>query len=78
VWLPGWPGLNTFNLPKIESAASAAAAGAAILSAVAEGSLTPNEGGEISKLIEGFVRTLGASEFETRLRALEAAAGDKP
>ena len=67
-----------FNLPKIESAASAAVAGAAILSAVAEGSLTPNEGGEISKLIEGFVRTLGASEFETRLRALEAAAGDKP
>jgi Family of unknown function (DUF5681) len=67
-----------FNLPKIESAASAAAAGAAILSAVADGSLTPNEGGEISKLIEGFVRTLGASEFEMRLRALEAAAGDKP
>ena len=69
-----------FNLPKIQSAASAAAAaaGAAILSAVADGSLTPNEGGEISKLIEGFVRTLGASEFETRLRALEAAAGDKP
>src|ERR1700704_5636404 len=66
-----------FNLPKFETAASAAAAGAAILSAVADGSLTPNEGGEISKLIEGFVRTLGASEFETRLRAREAAAGDK-
>jgi hypothetical protein len=64
----------TWCMPKIECSAGGVAAGAAILSAVADGSLTPNEGGEISKLIEGFVRTLEASEFETRLRALEAAA----
>jgi hypothetical protein len=48
--------LVPFNLPKIESAASAAAAGAAILSAVADGSLTPNEGGEIWSRRKGTCR----------------------
>ena len=60
-----------FELPKIERPADAVAAGAAILAAVAHGSLTPSEAGEVYKLIEGFVRTLEASEFEARLRALE-------
>ena len=69
---------TSFPLPKIERPTDAVAASAAILSEVADGNLTPGEGREVAKLIEGFVRTLEASEFEKRLRALEAAAGDKP
>jgi hypothetical protein len=61
----------SFDLPKIERPADAVVASAAILSAVADGSLTPGEAGEISKLIDGFVRTLEASEFEERLARLE-------
>ena len=60
-----------FDLPEIKRPADAVAASAAILSAVADGSLTPGEAGEISKLIDGFIRTLEAAEFEGRLARLE-------
>ena len=48
----------SFDLPKIERPADAVAASAAILDAVSEGALTPGEAAEISKLIEGVVKTL--------------------
>jgi hypothetical protein len=67
----------TFELPKIERPADAVAAGAALLAAVADGALTPSEAAEISKLIEGFVKTLEVAEFEERLRALEDASNDQ-
>lgn len=41
-----------FDLPKIKRPADAVAASAAILSAVANGSMTPGDAGEISKLTD--------------------------
>jgi hypothetical protein len=61
----------TFALPKIKRPADAVAASAAILSAVADGRLTPGEALEISKLIDGFVKTLEVAELEARLNELE-------
>jgi hypothetical protein len=46
----------TFALPPIESAKDAAATVSAVLAAVAAGDLTPADAGEISKLIETYVR----------------------
>lgn len=50
----------------------AAGAMAAITGAVAAAEITPGEAGELAKLVEAFVRALEASEFDQRLRALEA------
>jgi hypothetical protein len=61
----------TIALPKIESAADAAKAMAAILAAVASGTVTPSEADQVAKIVAAFVSTLEASEFEARLRALE-------
>jgi hypothetical protein len=61
----------TIALPKIESAADAAKAMAAILAAVASGAVTPSEADQVAKIVAAFVSTLEASEFEARLRALE-------
>ena len=44
---------------------------AAITLAVANGELTPAEGGELSRLVESYVKTIEATEIERRLRALE-------
>jgi hypothetical protein len=54
------------DLPKIERSADAVAASAAILDAVSEGDLTPGEAAEISKLIEGAVKTLRKFERHQR------------
>jgi hypothetical protein len=61
----------TIALPKIESAADAAKAMAAILAAVASGAVTPSEADQVAKIVAAFVSTLEASEFEARLLALE-------
>jgi len=61
----------TFTLPKIKRPADAVAASAAILAAVADGRLTPGEALEVSKLIEGIVKTLEVAELEERLNELE-------
>jgi len=62
----------SFALPNIETAADAAKAMAAVLSAVADGSLTPAEADQIAEIVGMFISTLEAFEFEARLRALEA------
>ena len=61
-----------FKLPDMRSAADTAMAMAAIANAVACGDLTPAEAGELSKLVESYVRAIEASEIERRLRVLEA------
>ena len=61
----------SFALPAITTAADASTAAAAILAGVACGDLTPSEAAELGKLVESFVRTLEASEFDARLRTLE-------
>src|SRR5437899_1552656 len=61
-----------FNLPKLQSPSDAAAAMAAIAAGVADGNLTPSEAGELSKLVDAYVKALDASDFDQRLRAIEA------
>jgi hypothetical protein len=60
-----------FALPTLETAADAKNAAAAIVRAVADGELTPSEAAELSKLLDNFTRILEATDFETRLEALE-------
>lgn len=61
----------TFMMPKIESAADATKATAAILEAIATGDITPAEGEVVGRLIETHLKALECSEFEARLSALE-------
>jgi hypothetical protein len=63
--------LIAFELPAIETAADASRAMSAILRAVADGAISPSEGQAVAGLLEGFVKTLEATEFEKRLAALE-------
>jgi hypothetical protein len=63
--------LLQFDLPKLESAADAAKAVAAITSAVAAGEITTTEATELAKLVDSFVKTLEVADFEERLRRLE-------
>jgi Family of unknown function (DUF5681) len=63
--------LVPFEMPKLDSAADAKAAAAAIVSAVANGNLTPSEAAELSKLLDNFTRVLEATNFQARLEALE-------
>ena len=60
-----------FDLPPMESAASAKAAMGAVLSNVASGELTPGEGSAIAGLVEGYRKALETTELEARLKALE-------
>jgi hypothetical protein len=60
-----------FALPTLAQAADAAKASAAIVEAVAVGELTPSEAGDLSRIIEGFTRTLEATELEQRIERLE-------
>ena len=66
-----------FQIPPLKSAEDAAVAMAAITEAVAAGELLLGEAESASALVERFVRTIEAGEFEKRLRALEAAATGK-
>lgn len=63
-----------FALPKLEAAADAVQASAALVEAVAKGELTPSEAAELSKLVEGFTRAVEAHDHEQRLERLEAQA----
>jgi hypothetical protein len=60
-----------FDLPPVQTADDAAKAIAAILQAVAGGEISPSEGAEVARLLEGYVKTLETAEFERRLAALE-------
>jgi uncharacterized protein DUF5681 len=65
----------SFILPRLEAPGDAARAMAAITAAVASGEITPGEAAELSKLVEAYVKALEASEFDQRLRAIEAKDG---
>src|SRR5215203_5980910 len=62
-----------FNLPPLTKAADAVEANAALVAAVAAGKLTPSEAGDLSKLVEGYVRAVEATDILDRLAKLEAA-----
>jgi hypothetical protein len=61
------------DLPPIVEAADIANAMAAITAAVAEGAITPGEGAEVGMIVETYLRALEASDFDRRLKVLEAA-----
>jgi len=58
-------------LPQVESIADAVAASVALLTAVAAGDLTPSEAADIGKLVDSYLRSTEATEFEQRLARLE-------
>ncbi len=61
-----------FALPPIATAADPASAMGEIVAAVAKGQLTPSDGAEVAKLVEGYAKVLETSELEARIEALES------
>ena len=61
-----------FALPPIESAADIAPAMKAVTSALAGGMITPAEAATIGAVVDTFVRAIETSDFERRLRLVEA------
>jgi hypothetical protein len=61
----------TFALPPINNAEDAAATMSAVLTAVAAGEITPADAGEISRLIETYVKAFETGELAARLERLE-------
>src|SRR5215207_1297457 len=62
----------TFDMPTLETPGDAIRAMAAIMSAVADGDLTPGEANELAKLVDTFTRAIEAHELDERLTRLEA------
>jgi len=60
------------TLPPVRSAEDAVEASAALLSAVADGEVTPDEAGRLMALLVGHKSVLEAGELERRIAALEA------
>jgi hypothetical protein len=67
-----------FALPPIESAAEIAAAMKAVTSALAGGLISPGEAATIAAVVDTFVRAIETSDFERRLRLVEADHFDQP
>ena len=67
--------LPDLHLPPIRSAADGAVALAAIFAAVGSGKITPGEGVALMQIVDSALRAFSASDFDQRLRALEAASG---
>jgi hypothetical protein len=61
----------SFEMPTIDTAEDAKAASAALLAAVAAGSLTPSEAAEIGKLVDSYVKAIETTEVLARLDKLE-------
>src|SRR5215831_15988221 len=60
------------DLPPIAAPADIAAVMAAVTAAVTAGVITPAEGAEVAKVVDTYVRAIEASDFDRRLKALEA------
>jgi len=61
----------SIEMPTIDTAEDAKAASAALLAAVAAGSLTPSEAAEIGKLVDSHVKAIETTEVLARLDKLE-------
>ena len=60
-----------FDLPKIESAADAVAASAAVLESCAAGTLSPGEAADVMELFKTHLRAIELRQIESGLAALE-------
>jgi hypothetical protein len=67
-----------FSLPALKSGADTAAAMAAIMDAAAAGKILLSEAAEFAKLLETYMQALETTEFEQRLRFLEASNATRP
>jgi hypothetical protein len=67
-----------FALPPIESAAGIAPAMKAVTSALAGGMITPAEAATIAAVVDTFVRAIETSDFDRRLKIMEADHFDQP
>jgi hypothetical protein len=65
-------------LPALESAADIAAMLDAITTAVRRGAITPAEAASLAEVADAYIRAIETSEFDRRLRALEAAHAAAP
>jgi len=63
---------GAFPLASIANASGRSCRMAAIAAAVADAHLTPSEAGELSRLVDAYVRAVEATDFDQRLRAIEA------
>lgn len=61
----------TFKLPEIKSAEDTVAASSALLDAVAEGEVTPDEAGRVMALLTAHKTLVEAGDLESRIAALE-------
>jgi hypothetical protein len=61
----------SFPMPLINSAADAVSAVSALVAAVAAGEVTPSEAAELSKLIEGYMKSLEVRDLAGRIANLE-------
>jgi uncharacterized protein DUF5681 len=63
----------SFTMPPIAGAADLAAAMAALTGAAAQGIITPGEAAQLAQVVETYIRAIETTDFERRLRAVEAA-----
>ena len=59
----------------MEGAADAVQANCSLVSAVGRGEITPSEASELSKLIEGYVKSIEIANLESRIARLEQSNG---
>jgi Family of unknown function (DUF5681) len=67
-----------FTMPPIRYATDLAGAMAAVADAAAQGAITPREAMQLGHVVDAYVRAVEATEFERRLRVLEAADAASP
>jgi hypothetical protein len=66
-----------FAMPSIEGGGDLAGAMGAVAGAAARGAITPGEAVQFAQVVEALVRAIETTDFERRLRQLEAASGAK-
>ena len=60
-----------FTMPKVRTVADAVQASAALLNAVAEGEISPDEGGRVMALLTAHKNLVETGDLESRIAALE-------
>jgi len=67
----------SFAMPAIEKPADCITAMAAIFKGVADGELTPGEAESLSRILDGYKRTVDLVDLAARIEALEQRAGER-
>jgi Family of unknown function (DUF5681) len=67
-----------FAMPPVTGAAGLAGAMGAVAAAAAQGVITPGEASQFARIVEAMVRAIETTDFDRRLRRLEAVPGTAP